>query len=564
MQTHSTTSRFLSNWSPWLTSNSTDSPAQPTFLSINTTTKPLTANKRDSGLDFGLTAGRARNVAMDGAMFVKSEPSDYEYDLSQYAQYQGQNFNNSGGNMHIDPTALSNSINISQVYGRAGQTQGPAGNNGHIGNDDLEDLEFNQDDQQTGGYGFNQGMRNFIAQQSNPQGVGMFSHTPDGAPIQSPFTGDFNYSQFRFGGHSMPQQTAIPPHMQQLDVKPSLPRSTANTPGMSNLHVNDDFSRPGMRPIQHRQQQSNGFDSTSSHQSLNDASPFVSPSSGQPMHNPIHGVMRNNSQTGHRYGESAPVLGRVADKQSDAKRRKRRESHNLVERRRRDNINERIQDLGQLVPQHRLEDEKVRKHLQSNAPLSPSITHTGPSPPNPATSGLAGPGGRRAASGGITQGLPVEEKDKAPNKGDILNGSVTWVRDLLWYLQKKSSQEQQIKQHLDQMGVTWPFENTDEDNRMLSEIAQVINVHHGNGTLGQYSRGQGSGLRVPPFTNLAGESLNQDGSVVGGGQQHYYQQAMSPGFVPGGSGMSSGRNLFSDLKEEEEFDNMDDFQDDYQ
>jgi hypothetical protein len=32
------------------------------------------------------------------------------------------------------------------------------------------------------------------------------------------------------------------------------------------------------------------------------------------------------------------------------KRRRRRESHNLVERRRRDNINERIQELGLLLP----------------------------------------------------------------------------------------------------------------------------------------------------------------------------------------------------------------------
>jgi Helix-loop-helix DNA-binding domain len=32
------------------------------------------------------------------------------------------------------------------------------------------------------------------------------------------------------------------------------------------------------------------------------------------------------------------------------KRRRRRESHNLVERRRRDNINDRIQELGLLLP----------------------------------------------------------------------------------------------------------------------------------------------------------------------------------------------------------------------
>ena len=78
----------------------------------------------------------------------------------------------------------------------------------------------------------------------------------------------------------------------------------------------------------------------------------------------------------------------------EAKRRRRRESHNLVERRRRDNINERIQELSNLVPLHRLEDEKVRKHLANNTPLSPGMSAC--SPPR-ATSMLAGGVGRRAS-----------------------------------------------------------------------------------------------------------------------------------------------------------------------
>src|SRR5271170_960235 len=102
--------------------------------------------------------------------------------------------------------------------------------------------------------------------------------------------------------------------------------------------------------------------------------------------------------------------------------RRRRESHNLVERRRRDNINERIQELSHLVPLHRLEDEKVRKALANNSPLSPTLAGlsqppSGMSPPQ-ATSGLAGPGARRATAGNITTGIPIEEKDKGPNKGD--------------------------------------------------------------------------------------------------------------------------------------------------
>ena len=65
----------------------------------------------------------------------------------------------------------------------------------------------------------------------------------------------------------------------------------------------------------------------------------------------------------------------------EAKRRRRRESHNMAERRRRDNINEKIQELSHLVPMHRLEDGKVRKHILNNSPLSPTLSP--PSAPQP-------------------------------------------------------------------------------------------------------------------------------------------------------------------------------------
>ncbi len=31
-------------------------------------------------------------------------------------------------------------------------------------------------------------------------------------------------------------------------------------------------------------------------------------------------------------------------------------------------------------------------------------------------------------------GIPPEEKDKGPNKGDTLDGAVSWTRDLVWAL----------------------------------------------------------------------------------------------------------------------------------
>jgi hypothetical protein len=229
----------------------------------------------------------------------------------------------------------------------------------------------------------------------------------------------------------------------------------------------------------------------------------------------------------------------------------------MVERRRRDNINERIHDLGTLVPQHRLEDEKVRKHLQTNAPLSPSITNSGMSPPNAAAS-LLGGSSRRTGSGNITQGLPMEEKDKGPNKGDILNGSVAWTRDMMWFMHMKLQQEQESKELIQRLGGTWPFEVTEEENRMRSEILEVLNKHAPVGGFSGYSRAAGSGLRVPGFTNVAGDSIN-DGSSNG-----LSLPPISPGFQSGGSGMNSGMSHQSahqfwggsDLKEEDEYELM--------
>lgn len=525
---------------------------------------------------------------MAGSPYIKPEPTDFNgFDQNQFMQYnQGSHFN-TNGNMNINPASLSNGM-LQNVGQNSMGTSFNVGNSG-IADDELLELDFNQNNQNNNnGYDFNQGMQSFLSQQPVNNSTGMFSHTPDGQPIQSPFThGDFNYSQFRpmgqqfTGGHSMPQQAGYRPHMQQhLDRKVSDARSpaTPNTPGLS-LQMGDDLSHPGMQPIhqhQHQRQKAsigNGWDSTPSGHSWNESSPFPSPVNGHPMHTAISEVLKNNTQHHHKVASSLPTKmeggGPAPGYQTqEAKRRRRRESHNMVERRRRDNINERIQDLGTLVPNHRLEDEKVRKHLQTNAPLSPSIanaTVSGLSPPNAATSLLAGPQGRRATgtgAGSITQGLPMEEKDKGPNKGDILNGSVAWTRDIMWYMHKKLRQESELKQLVDHLGGVWPFELTEEDKRMHSEICEVLNKHAASGDISSYSRGPGSGLRVPGFTNVAGDSVGPDGQVTSNGYSSNSQQgqAMSPGFQSGGSGMSSGQmshanqnQLWSEFKEEDEY-----------
>jgi len=231
--------------------------------------------------------------------------------------------------------------------------------------------------------------------------------------------------------------------------------------------------------------------------------------------------------------------GTHSSETQEAKKRRRRASHNAVERRRRDNINERIHDLSLLVPQHRLDDDRIKKQLATNGPLSPTLAATSMSPPNAATSLLAGANGRRAAStaGNITLGLPIEEKEKGPNKGDILNGSVSWTRDLMWALYHKYVQEEELAQYITQLGGQWPFQISDDDKRMRTEVMDAVEKN--DLSTFAYSRQDGSGLRVPKHTTLTGERLNQNGTTSLSPQSNL---ELSPGFHSGGSGTQSGSN----------------------
>jgi RNA recognition motif-containing protein len=151
----------------------------------------------------------------------------------------------------------------------------------------------------------------------------------------------------------------------------------------------------------------------------------------------------------------------------ETKRRRRRQSHHIVERRRRDNINERIKDLSDLVPRHRLEDEKVRKH--------------------------------------ITKGLSMEDKAKEPNKLEILTGAVGWTRDMMWLLSKKIQDTDKMEARLRELtGKQWRRRTADEQ-RMRTELFDAVQK---NGAAEfKYSRGPGSGLGVPKHTDIAGRPL---------------------------------------------------------
>ena len=491
--------------------------------------------------------------------FIKEEVDEMSFNSHRFNngfdmnhQYANPQFSsahdNHVGTMNPSELNMSGSM-MGNQFGSASYIQGGAG----IADDELADSLGTGFDHQPG---FNNG---FAPENSNQQDYyhshtnnanlnQMYSNTPDDLPIQSPFVhpSGFDFNQYQSG----PQRMGFPASMPTGSMRQRITMSrtgsdtrtpmSPKTPAMAGLHLGTpDSGNFASQPImtnvhRHQKSVSGQWEGTpgSAHSWID--SPTASPHAGTMHHQQISEVLHS--------GKHASLPNKVDIGQTqDAKKRRRRESHNLVERRRRDNINERIHDLSRLVPQHRLEDEKIRKHINNNSPMSPTMGATGMSPPQ-ATSLLAGGSGRRAA-GNITQGLPMEEKDKGPNKGDILNGAVSWTRDLMWMLYKKIQECDEMAARLQQAtGEEWSTEMTEDEKRMKTEIIDAIEKN-GTGTF-RYSRGPGSGLRVPKHTNLAGEPLNG-----------ISPQSLSPGMQSTGSGSGSNQQYWSNqsLKEEDEY-----------
>ena len=498
----------------------------------------------DEDLDF-FTSGMAATGG--SSPYIKDEPEEFSF-LQNFPPNQ-QNFDMQMGQQFGQPQPQSSNMNTPNMsvqngtYGqynvapRQNMTNSFNMGNSGISDEDLLDLDLN-DAGQHHNYAQNQqsltqqgSTMPFFSNQgqnaNNRQINQQYSSTPDGQPIQSPFThGNFNYAGFTMQ-QKMPQTSPqVRPatgnaasyiggrptsHMApQMNRQPSDSRSpmTPRTPGVAGLHL--ETSQAGSvpsQPINYNNQQqkrtSGQWDSNPDSLHSHADTPISSPGF-QPNHAQISEILKSGKHASLPAKVEPGHHGFTNSQSQEAKRRRRRESHNLVERRRRDNINEKIQELSHLVPQHRLEDEKVRKHILNNSPLSPILGATGISPPQ-ATSLLAG-GGRRATSGSISLGIPPEEKDKGPNKGDILNGSVSWTRDLMWALFQKYQQEDELAETLTTLGQPWPFQQLEEDKRMRTELLAAMESN--NPMSFAYSRGPGSGLRVPNHTNAAGDSLD--------------------------------------------------------
>ncbi|KAL8815684.1 MAG: hypothetical protein Q9223_005201 [Gallowayella weberi] len=529
----------------------------------------------DDDLDFFTNTGTMAGTG-HSSPFIKDEPDDYIFNSPHFSAnqrgYNVQNGQQIGGTStgSIDPSELTMQNSHFGQYNMGSQQH--ISNSFNLGgsfvnDDELLDLDLNDTSTGHGQFqSYDQQQRSMNMPQSyhqmQPSMGGQnsinqgFSNTPDSAPTHSPFVhGNFNYAQHQMN-HASPRARPVQgasldsnfmtagqrANMSQaMDRQLSSSRSpmTPKTPGVSGLNLGTPDS--GVVPAQpipsnfnqhrHHKSLSNQWESVAgSLQSYGD-SPLSSPG-----HMASHAQISEIMKAGGKHASSLPAKvdnhqPAPAYQSQEAKRRKRRESHNMVERRRRDNINERIQELSHLVPMHRLEDEKVRKHIVNNTPISPSLVATGRSPPQ-ATSLLAAGGRRATTASSISMGIPLEEKNAGPNKGDILNGAVSWTRDLMWALHAKLQQESELADLIANLGGQWPFEQTEDEKRMRTELLNAM-VENDPSSF-SYTRGHGSGLRVPNHTNHAGEPLgsNQMGTLS--------PQSLSPGIQSGGSGANSG------------------------
>lgn len=433
--------------------------------------------------------------------------------------------NNFGGNSNNQNTGFSGGSAVfgddELLEGLGSPTEGhPAVQGQDFGGMNEMNMSYNQ------GGGVYNSRQSVPIDQSHVPG---YSNTPDGDPIQSPFMSNLQHYQsmhaqqfqtpMSYGGSPLPEGMPKDPNdpafiqaRQRLQAQ-AMQRKASNarsplTPKMGALGLSmgsqDGF---GAQPI--RAGGPHHAKAPSGHWAHTPNSMASFPGSGlsSPLQTELHSAQISDFLM---KGTSMPAKlgqGNALSSQQEAKKKRRRESHNLVERRRRDNINERIQDLSKLVPTHRLEDEKIRKMISNGTPMSPTLT--GNSNPGSATSGLAGPGARRATSttaGTITTGLPMEDKDKGPNKGDILNGAVSWTRDLMWMLQTKIQQQEELISLLQDLGGHAPFDITEDEKRMQTELLESMAKNEASDFT--YSRAAGTGLRVPHHTDYKGEPLN--------------------------------------------------------
>lgn len=127
------------------------------------------------------------------------------------------------------------------------------------------------------------------------------------------------------------------------------------------------------------------------------------------------------------------------------KRQKRRESHNAVERRRRDNINDRITELATLLPECLLEGATPEDNPTSPTPTSIALAGTSPATLNISSMSLSTP----AAT--PTLASSASSAAAKANKGIILAKSVDYIRYLQQLVELHSTRNAELERTVDQL-----------------------------------------------------------------------------------------------------------------
>jgi len=99
----------------------------------------------------------------------------------------------------------------------------------------------------------------------------------------------------------------------------------------------------------------------------------------------------------------------------------------------------------------------------------------------------------------------------------------------MWALYLKVEREEKLEAELSKLHGKL-FDKSEDEKRMESELRHAVERNDWHSFA--YSRAPGSGLRVPDFTNVAGDAVARTDSRS--------SQSLSPGFHSGGSGTNSG------------------------
>jgi hypothetical protein len=153
------------------------------------------------------------------------------------------------------------------------------------------------------------------------------------------------------------------------------------------------------------------------------------------------------------------------------KKQKRRESHNAVERRRRDNINDRITELAALLPECLL-DQAVAGDDNPTSPSGASIAlaSTSPATLNMSSMSLSG-----SAAAAATTASIASTAAKA-NKGMILSKSVDYIRYLQQLVELHSSRNAELERTVDQLRRSMGSSDTPSSNNSDDRSPRELHV----------------------------------------------------------------------------------------